>query len=296
MLLRLDPNNYRGITVLSIFTKMFAITFHDRLLFVYEAYGLIEEYNWGSQREHDGWWYIYIYINILNALIQRQIVKGDNLIVCFVDFSRAFDLINRHILFYKLFKTGLHGRMVDTMRSLYAKTQFRLKCNGSLSPLLATSTVVNQGVNASSCLLHVIWPIYVIIYQHQLVCASKKKYNCIYHGQMTCYSCRTRLMACKNNWMALQISVPQILWYQMKWRRKFLYLKNKRPVGLYSPLLIQIIQYCNKCLHVDASKTGWTPNKKGNQRFTFTAVCPTYSLTVLSKRPFSLKQEARQSN
>ena len=39
-------------------------------------------------------------------------------------------------------------------------------------------------------------------------------------------------------------------------------INNKRPVGLYSPLLIQIIQYCNKCLHVDASKTGWTPNKK----------------------------------
>ena len=38
------------------------------------------------------------------------------------------------------------------MRSLYAKTQFRLKCNGSLSPLLATSTDVNQGGNASSCL------------------------------------------------------------------------------------------------------------------------------------------------
>ena len=72
--------------------------------------------------------------------------------------------------------------------------------------------------------------------------------------------------------------------------------KNKRPVGLYSPLLIQIIQYCNKCLHVDASKTGWTPNKKGNQRYTFTAVCLTYSLIVLSKRPFSLKQVARQSN
>ena len=73
-------------------------------------------------------------------------------------------------------------------------------------------------------------------------------------------------------------------------------IQDKRPVGLYSPLLIQIIQYCNKCLHVDASKTGWTPNKKDNQRYTFNAVCPTYSLTVLSKRPFSLKQEARQPN
>ena len=46
----------------------------------------------------------------------------------------------------------------------------------------------------------------------------------------------------------------------------------------------------------NASKTRWTPNKKGNQRYTFTAVCPTYSLTVLSKRPFSLKQVTRQSN
>ena len=38
------------------------------------------------------------------------------------------------------------------MRSLYAKTQFRLKCIRSLSPLLATSTSVYQGGNARSCL------------------------------------------------------------------------------------------------------------------------------------------------
>ena len=44
----------------------------------------------------------------------------------------------------------------------------------------------------------------------QLVSALKKKYYCIYYGQMTCYLCRTRLMACKNNWMALQIFVPKI--------------------------------------------------------------------------------------
>ena len=32
------------------------------------------------------------------------------------------------------------------------------------------------------------------------------------------------------------------------------------------------------------------------KRYTFTAVCPTYSLIILSKRQFSLKQVARQSN
>ena len=126
---RLDPNNYRGITILSIFTKMFEMAFHDRLLFICEAYGLIDGGFLKGSMAAD---------NV--SLIQRQIIKGEILIVCFVDFSRAFDLINRHILFYKLIKTGLHGRIVDT------------KCNRSLSPLLATSTGVNQGGNASSCL------------------------------------------------------------------------------------------------------------------------------------------------
>ena len=36
--------------------------------------------------------------------------------------SEAFDLVNRHILFYKLMKQGYHGRVIDTLRSLYRKT------------------------------------------------------------------------------------------------------------------------------------------------------------------------------
>ena len=84
--------------------------------------------------------------------------------------------------------------------------------------------------------------------------------------------------------------LPHLSLYEIEWTLSI----NKRPVGLYSPLLIQIIQYCNKCLHVDASKTGWTPNKKVIKGIHLMQwVCPTYSLTVLSKRPFSLKQEAR---
>ena len=132
---RLDPNNYRGITILSISTKMFEMAFHDRLSFVCETSGLIDDYNGGFSK---GAWRLIMYL-YWTPLSGVKLSKGENLIVSFVDFSRAFDLINRHILFYKLIKTGLHGRIVDTMRSLYAKTQFRLKCNGSLSSLLATS-------------------------------------------------------------------------------------------------------------------------------------------------------------
>lgn len=133
---RLDPNNYRGINVLSVFTKLFEMAFHDRLLFVCEAYGLLDEYNGGffkGSMTADNEF-------MLNTLIQKQMVKGEQLIVCFVDFSKAFDLKSRHILFYKLIKAGLHGRIVDTMWTLYTKTHFRLKYNGTLcTPLWDTT-------------------------------------------------------------------------------------------------------------------------------------------------------------
>ena len=66
-----------------------------------------------------------------------------------MDFSKAFDLINRDILFDKIIKSGLHGRVIDTLRDLYSKTAFRIKHNGSLSPPILQTVGVNQGGNAS---------------------------------------------------------------------------------------------------------------------------------------------------
>ena len=91
--------------------------------------------------------------------------------------SRAFDLINRHMLFYKLIKAWLHGRIVDTLCNLYAKKQFRIKCNGSLSPLLETSTGVNQGGYVRSCLFRRYLADLTDFWQHQLSCVLKKKYS-----------------------------------------------------------------------------------------------------------------------
>lgn len=89
---------------------------------------------------------------ILNGLIHRQLILGRSLFVCFVDFSKAFDLVNRHILFYKIMKGGWTGRVVDTLRNLYQKTRFRVKRNGRISTDIPTSLGVNQGGVASGLL------------------------------------------------------------------------------------------------------------------------------------------------
>ena len=145
---KLDPTNYRGITVLPVFAKIFEMAIHDRLIFVNEAFGILDKFNGGflkGSRTADN-------IFILKTLIQRQLLKGEKLFVCFVDFSKAFDRVNRHILFYKLFKSGLHGRVIETLHNLYQKTYFRLKVQGKLSPCVFDSLGVNQGGSASDVL------------------------------------------------------------------------------------------------------------------------------------------------
>ena len=79
----------------------------------------------------------------------RQLIIGEALYVCFVDFSKAFDLVNCHILFFKIMKGGWSGRVIDTLRDLYSKTCFRVKRDGKLSPDIPSLTGVNQGGVAS---------------------------------------------------------------------------------------------------------------------------------------------------
>ena len=92
----LNPDNYRGITVLPIFKKIFEIVVQQRLEFINEAFDRTDKYNGGflkGSRTSDN-------IYILQSLLERQINIGQSFIVCFVDFSKAFDLINWDILFF----------------------------------------------------------------------------------------------------------------------------------------------------------------------------------------------------
>ena len=140
--------NYRGMTVLSIFAKLFEILVHSRMTFLNEAFCKVDEFNGGflrGCRTTDNMF-------VLNGLVQRQIAIGKSLYICYVDFSMAFDLVNRHILFYKLITQGWSGRVIDTMRNFYSKTYFRIKLNGRISPPIANQVGVNQGGNVSGLL------------------------------------------------------------------------------------------------------------------------------------------------
>ena len=142
------PENYRGITILPILEKVFEIAVYRRLSFVNEAFCKVDEHNGGflnGRRTSDN-------LFIITGLAQRQLLLGNTLYLCFIDFSKAFDLINRNILFYKIMKSGWHGKVIETLRSLYQKTNFRIKHQGLLSFSMRDIMGVNQGGVASGLL------------------------------------------------------------------------------------------------------------------------------------------------
>ena len=72
-------------------------------------------------------------IFVLNGLITHCINNNDYLLYCFVDFTKAFDYAERDILWYKLIKIGVRGRMLDMIKSIYTTVKSRVKNNNTLS-------------------------------------------------------------------------------------------------------------------------------------------------------------------
>ena len=138
---RCQVNTFRGITILPIMEKIFEATVFRRLSFLNEAFEEIDKYNGGFLHDSRTSYNLFV----LNGLIEKQLLLGKSLHVCFVDFSKAFDVINRNILFYKLMNRGWKGLVINTLRNLYNKSNFRVKRHGQLSPAIQNWTGVNQG-------------------------------------------------------------------------------------------------------------------------------------------------------
>ena len=114
---KLETVNYRSITVLPIFEKVFEIAVQKRLESVSEAFTKTDRFYGGflkGSRTTDN-------LLVLNGLIERQISNGQCLIVCHVDFTQVFDRVNRNIIFSKIKKFSFTGRVIHTLQKFVPK-------------------------------------------------------------------------------------------------------------------------------------------------------------------------------
>ena len=106
-----DPNNYRGITLLSCVGKLFTALINKRLYNWYEQNNILGEEQAGFRSGYSTTDHIFV----LNCIIQHYLTKRKKLFCAFVDFKKAFDTINRTKMWQKVINSGANGNILKVV-------------------------------------------------------------------------------------------------------------------------------------------------------------------------------------
>ena len=136
-----DPNNYRGITLVSCFAKLFTSVLNNRLKQWAIQYDIITDAQFGFKSDHSTIDAIFI----LKHLIDIHIQSKEKLYCAFIDLKKAFDSVSRLSLWYKLIHSGVDGKMLRIIRSLYQDVKLKVKGLTSLSDMLNCDLGLLQG-------------------------------------------------------------------------------------------------------------------------------------------------------
>lgn len=149
-----DPNNYRGISLLSCFGKLFMALLHNRLLAFAISNNIISPNQLGflpGNRTSDAHL-------IIHNLIQKQCYRNNrHIYTCFIDFSKAFDTIPRDKLLQKLLNHNIKGNFFNTIKHAYSNDRACIKINNKMTDTFD----INQGVKQGCILSPLLFNIYM---------------------------------------------------------------------------------------------------------------------------------------
>ena len=81
--------------------------------------------------------------------------KRTKIFACFVDLRKAFDSVPRDILFTKIAQTGISGKFVNTLKTLYENNVCRVKLDNGLTNTFLANQGVKQGCILSPLLFNI---------------------------------------------------------------------------------------------------------------------------------------------
>ena len=138
-----DPDHYRGISLLSITSKIFTGILNRRLYNWAEDNNKINIEQAGFRRSHSTIDHIFtLHSMISNCLYGRRRSK---FYVCFVDFRKAFDTVKRDKLWEVLNRHGISDKMLEMLKAIYRKVTAVVRYGSELTGEIDCPLGVRQG-------------------------------------------------------------------------------------------------------------------------------------------------------
>lgn len=128
-----DPKNYRGLSLISVFSKPLLNVLRNRIQAFCDNRQLLIKEQCGFRPGRSTLDNIFA----LNCRIQHALARNQTLYCMFIDYSKAFDTINRQLLWLKLLQMGFSSKLVRILMAIYSKVEFILNENvpfGDKSP------------------------------------------------------------------------------------------------------------------------------------------------------------------
>jgi hypothetical protein len=145
------PENYRPISLLSCFGKLFTSIINNRLNTFAEKSGLIKDVQAGFRKHHSTIDNLFILRSILDIVFSEK----KKLICCFIDFKQCFDSIWRVGLWQKLQKERINGKCFQVIYKMYENIKSKIKTHEGTSDFFNCDNGVRQGVNLSPFLFSI---------------------------------------------------------------------------------------------------------------------------------------------
>ena len=136
-----DVNNYRGIALINILSKIYSHLLNNRLLKWAEQNEKLSDCQFGFQRNKSTVDCIFIF----HALISKILSNSEKLYCCFIDYQKAFDLVNRGFLWKKLIRNECSSKMILALQAMYKSVKACVRYKNRCSSYFDIHAGVKQG-------------------------------------------------------------------------------------------------------------------------------------------------------
>ena len=142
----IDPLKYHGIALQNCICKVLSNVINTRVVKILDESKVLDDV---QNRFHKNRSCLHHVFNLTTLVNNKCLDQSSEIFAGFTDFRKAFNVINRDLLYCALRESGIHGRMLSLVKEMYTGTNNIIRLNDEFTDEFVSTNGVLQGNNLS---------------------------------------------------------------------------------------------------------------------------------------------------